>query len=515
MPRGSRRAALEKAAFENQRNINQWTQLENERNIKQWNQLEEFKKTKAEEARVAEEARLAEEARVAEKARLAEESRLAGEERAKAFNLVYAKEKQEYLVKKAAYDARQAEKMRQREIALARIETMKQRKKTNFMNFLESNAYYLSGHGADSIETFTVPPKCLIFVKAQVGEETYPTAYARKLCHPYLQAIVSKPLLHGIPLIINEFGSLMLYEPGDQCPNFRYVLENCYSLPQEKGNNKFQCLNFDSGLLDITKIKCDASTFYFKQNLPIEASDDDIKQYVERLYINSVYPTIETVRSEIANLFSNESANRHFFDGIQGDKSSSNKINYLLSKLKSTKTTQRELCEQKPGIFYNFICRNIPLLGSKVYNKPEVPVEGAKMYPRGREEVDDPNARKILNQRIGESVARAKLLNQYYTGPYYKATKKYSFEKNKENYKLPVRPVVPQKKYNIVPGVIKRRPLSKQPNAKYEEKVYKRPDWLKYVPIPSSTLRRARPKHWNVGGGRRTRKIRLNKQGNT
>ena len=116
-----------------------------------------------------------------------------------------------------------------------------------------------------------------------------------------------------------------------------------------------QCLNFDSGLLDITKIKCDASTFYFKQNLPIEASDDDIKQYVERLYINSVYPTIETVRSEIANLFSNESANRHFFDGIQGDKSSSNKINYLLSKLKSTKTTQRELCEQKPGIFYNFI----------------------------------------------------------------------------------------------------------------------------------------------------------------
>jgi len=482
MPRGSRRASLERAAFENQRNINQWTQLENERNIKQWNELEEFKKTKAEEAREAAERRF------------------------------HANEDRRHAEWKADYEARQAEKKRQRDIALARIESTKEKKKPSFMNFQQSNAYYLSGHGADSIETFTVPPKCLVFVKAQVGEDMYPKAYTRKLCDPYFQRMASKPLLNGIPSIINEFGSLMLYEPGDQCPNFRYNLENCYSFPNEKGNNKFQCLGFDSGLLDITKIKCDASTFYYRENLPIEASDDDIKQYVERLYINSVYPTIETVRSEITNLFSNESANRHFFDGIQGDKSSSNKIKYLLSKLNCTKTTQQELCEKVPGIFYNFICRNIPLLGTKIYNNPEVPVEGAKMYPRGREEVSDPEARKILNQRIGESVARAKLLNQYYTGAYYKAKKKYTFEKNKENYKVPLRPVVPQKKYDLVPGVIKRRPLQKPPNAKYEEKVYKRPEWLQYTPIPSATLRRPQPKHWNLGGGRRTRKIRLNKQ---
>jgi len=486
MPRGGPKTQQEQREFENQRNINQWTQLENERNIRQWNEYEAFKLRKATDdaqAKLARttEARIAAEAR---EARLAEEYRLADE----------------------------AEAKERKNKALVQLETIKEKKKPSFMNFQQSNAYYLSGHGADSIETFTVPPKCLVFVKAQVGEDMYPKAYTRKLCDPYFQRMVSKPLLNGIPSIINEFGSLMLYEPGDQCPNFRYNLENCYSFPNEKGNNKFQCLGFDSGVLDITKIKCYASTFYYRENLPVEASDDDIKQYVERLYINSVYPTIETVRSEITNLFSNESANRHFFDGLEGDKSSSNKIKYLLSKLKCTKTNQRELCEKVPGIFYNFICRHIPFLGSKVYNNPEVPLEGAKMYPRGREEVSDPEARKILNQRIGESVARAKLLNQYYTGSYYKAKKKYTFEKNKENYKLPVRPLVPQKKYDTVPGAIMLKPLNKPPNARFEEKVYKRNNALLAKPIPSSTLRRSRPKHWNIQGGRKTRKIRLNRQ---
>ena len=507
MPRGRPQTQQEQREFENQRNINQWTQLENERNIKQWNELEAFKLRKATDDALAKLAR-ATEARIAAEAR-ATEARIAAEARTTEARI--AAEAREARLAEEYRLADEAEARERKNKALVQLETIKEKKKLPWDYYQNSKSYYLSGHGTDSVETFTVPPNCLVFVKAQVGELRYPITDVIKLCKPYIQNLLLTPLLSGYHKIIHEFGSMMIYEPGDQCPNFKYELENCYFKPEERVGQTYKCLNFESGLLDITKIKCDASTFHYRENLPIEASDDDIKQYVESLYINSVYPTIETVRSEITKLFSNNSANRHFFDGLQGDKSSANKVKYLISKLKCTKTNQRELCEKMPGIFYNFICRTI-YLGNKVYNKPQVLELGAQMHPRGREEVNDPEARKILNKRIGESVSRAKLLKNYYTSPFYTALKKFSFERNKKNYKLPVRPLVPEKTYNIMPGAIMLKPLNKPPNARFEEKVYKRNNALIARPIPSTTFRRSRPKHWNIQGGRRTRKIRLNKQ---
>jgi len=276
----------------------------------------------------------------------------------------------------------------------------------NNANSFEKRAYWISGHGLDpeSGETFTVPAGCTIVVKATPGESTYiPEKLLRKLCKSNPKKL--KNPLHYIPYIIKQFGSVIIYKEGEECPNFEYTLKNCF--PGEINNvkdNYALCSKFGSGVMDIDRIS------KFKRNCTdayIDTSSinciTDVIDTILSLYKNSVYPTIE----ELEQIISEDSKYLLTLRGTYIDlqKRVFETINpYTFIK-------QEDLCNKLPGVYYNFVCRYRERVSDKVYSDPNFPNNNPHQQILNKN-VKNSNAFELLRERIGEAELKRKKLLQ-------------------------------------------------------------------------------------------------------
>jgi hypothetical protein len=153
--------------------------------------------------------------------------------------------------------------------------------------------------------------------------------------------ILAKPLKNSAAL--NEvYGSVAIYPPGSECPNFYYSLFSCL---RDDGFWEY-CTKFSSGIINIRKAKhrgqCNTE--------PEQVDSDNLKEYFAELYKNSVWPIGKDVANMIEHL---ESLYRHKLE------LNSDHADNIMDKLENIFTiTQEELCYLFPGVYYNFVCRN-------------------------------------------------------------------------------------------------------------------------------------------------------------
>jgi len=277
-------------------------------------------------------------------------------------------------------------------------------------NFTPSKAYWLSGHGGEVSDgsTFTVPPGCVIVVKVSPGKFSYlGNVYAGKISSMDKNKL--KDPLRNTNYLIQNFGSIAIFKPGDVCPLFYYLLLSC--MPSDSvGQWSRGCSDLGSGVIDIDNITSSAS------NIPINPIIDiNIDKYTANLFEKSEYPTKKKIQSEIAKLPSEFSL---FKSPLQ-------KFRNLINKLSSVLIIdQKTICETLgKGVYYNFICRyrgqaTLNLEGNLLYNS-----EGNwHSSVKGVEELGSTQANtfRLIRNRIAEAeVKRKGLLHKYYTSPEY------------------------------------------------------------------------------------------------
>lgn len=296
-------------------------------------------------------------------------------------------------------------------------------------NFTPSKAYWLSGHGGEPNDgrTFIVPPGCIIVVKVTPGEYSYVyNDYANKLSSMDKNKL--KDPLKNTNYLIQNFGSIVIFKPGDNCPLFNYYLLACfpsYTMNTSKGVfEKFSsgCNNLGSGVIDIDNI-----TKPYADIVPI--TDINIDTYTANLYEKSEYPTKETIQSEIAK-FSSE---------IPLPSTSLEKFSSLVENLDSVLyVNQKTLCETLgKGVYYNFICRYRGKETNVLYGNILINTEGHRHSSvKGIEELGatQANTLRLIRNRIAEAETRRKgLLRNYYTSPEYLATNMIDYSNLKFN----------------------------------------------------------------------------------
>jgi len=308
----------------------------------------------------------------------------------------------------------------------------KNRSYKNTVNFMPSKAYWLSGHGGEPNDgsTFVVPPGCIIVVKVTPGEYSYVyNDYAKKLSSMDKNKL--KDPLKNTNYLIQKFGSIAIFKPGDNCPLFNYYLLACFpasTVNYSKGVfEKFSsgCNNLGSGVIDIDNI-----TKPYADIVPI--TDINIDTYTANLYEKSEYPTKEKIQSEIAK-FSSE---------ISLPSTSLQKFSSLVEKLDSVLyVNQKTLCETLgKGVYYNFICRYRGKETNVLYGNILTNTEGHRHSSvKGIEELGgtQANTLRLIRNRIAEAETRRKgLLRNYYTSPEYLATNILKFNSPSDLYSL-------------------------------------------------------------------------------
>jgi len=238
-------------------------------------------------------------------------------------------------------------------------------KKEPFVATPATKAYLIRGHGSEGDTKFKVPNHCIIVVKVKAGAYSYEhSELTNKLCE-LSPTILKDPDQHHAE-IYNAFGNVAIYTPGQMCPNFILYPLSCF--PAKKPFDS--CLSFGSGIIDIDPFLHDSRkrcnpVDHQMERLRFKAVEKgklkNIYKYIGDLYEHSAYPLPEDVLNYIDDLTDKDITSFH--DIL-------NEINDHF------RTTQKDLCKSKPGVYYNFVCRNNPvtnkLFTRKNNNTPHV-----------------------------------------------------------------------------------------------------------------------------------------------
>lgn len=232
--------------------------------------------------------------------------------------------------------------------------------------FIPSQAFVILGHGSEpKVDTFIVPNDCIIVVKAFPGELTYNNAlykFTNKLFNKSRTSIYENPLFY-IQELINEFGSLMIYKPGDICPNFKYFFApkpKELKLKDEKIPEEDVELRYVNSYYGLVPLRDNDS---IKLHTIKVQPDIPVRDFVEKLYKYSITPSVEDFRELLGNKYDTYTLK-------QG-------INAKTFFPTNTATTQKDLLEidpitgnaGRPGVYYNFICRYMGPWTNMVYNR--------------------------------------------------------------------------------------------------------------------------------------------------
>jgi len=213
-------------------------------------------------------------------------------------------------------------------------------------------AYIIGGHGSngDADDTFIVPHGCTIIARIPTGELSYTLKRDLDILCDLDNDIIENPARHKKKLI-QQYGSLAIYEAGSHCPNFIYTLVNCFD--NGRLNKYGTCYDSFSGVVDVKEYKKGMSCSTDMTNIDTFRSE----LYLSELYKYSVFPTKSAI------------------DGLESVLGVSDYHDIMIDKLNNLLTiSQRELCRDFPGVYYNFVCRvvsprmsNKKLLGAKIH----------------------------------------------------------------------------------------------------------------------------------------------------
>ena len=293
-------------------------------------------------------------------------------------------------------------------------------RKTANVNFKPSTAYWIAGHGEEINynNTFKVPPGCVIVVKATPGEVIMEDAYntfINTLCVMDKEKL--KDPLTNSNYLIEKFGAVSIFKPGDDCPIFHYTLISCAS---SMGSPFSQCNPHGSGVIAIDeKIEEDICEFQKK----VGPSGDAVN-FISSLYENSALPTKTQVQDAIANLkIDTDKISWQMKDDLS-------KVDHIIRRISSLwKIDQSTICNTLgPGVYYNFICRFRGKESNDMYNmeNPTRNRRGSHVTLKGIEtikpmvtsvedNIDAIRNRALIRNRIGEAETKRKaILAKYY-----------------------------------------------------------------------------------------------------
>ena len=119
--------------------------------------------------------------------------------------------------------------------------------------FFANRAYTILGHGNNGRGKFVVPYNSLIIVKA-ISDDLIgrldQTLYLQRMMDMDMDVLLNP--LENMNALIENFGSVHVYYPGDLCPNFNYqLLNNIPFLTSPLIRTTYP----GSGIVDIAKMK--------------------------------------------------------------------------------------------------------------------------------------------------------------------------------------------------------------------------------------------------------------------
>jgi len=333
-------------------------------------------------------------------------------------------------------------------------------------SFIARNAYTILGHGSEGSSTFILPNNCMVITLAHPGELTYvdkSSKYYRKLATMDMNILLN-PLQHKHELTKN-FGPLKFYPPGSKCPDFFYQLSSIFphknqeKKPEkivskynenenenENENDYYQETLYrayipGSGVVNIKSLQKDVDLHesygeQYSTKEEIESyTSKDIYDEILSHYNNSVLPTKQTIQKKL--------------DSIRLDRSDPSMpyYNYIdalqtIYKSHDYNATQSELIRKlPPGVYYNFVCRDISRLQDIFYKKNvyDIPQPNMKTIPylkaKHRETGENKykQAVNVIGQRIG-NFSRKELVRNLYTSNSFKRNELHKYNKKIANY---------------------------------------------------------------------------------
>jgi len=171
--------------------------------------------------------------------------------------------------------------------------------------------------------------------------------------------IVKNPLLH-ISELRKSFGSVAIYTPGMECPIFYYTLS--YTMDPYYRENASGVLDFDLITKFYKKYKKErylySSLEYNNMNKEMATLTLlDKCKYIAHQYINSIYPT----RNDVMDFL-----RRHINDSYYKFGTTIEGLFMMVADYFTV--SQHDLCEEKPGIYYNFVCRKVDDVDIELFN---------------------------------------------------------------------------------------------------------------------------------------------------
>jgi hypothetical protein len=313
------------------------------------------------------------------------------------------------------------------------------------MEFVPSDAYIIMGHGKepefrpvkneiiqhkvkatiptigtiinddfiDNDSAFIVPDNCMVVVKSRPGEIAYLDTVVKlvnKVGDISKQELFRNPLSNTKQLI-KELGSVIIYKPGDKCPNYIYSL---YSPDDILGESYISHL----GLLKTPLIIPFENKKYDDD---INQDDTPITKYINTIYKQSVYPTTEQVLQILLKTHNNSIKGTNEEGRIMTTSDipwtdANNMVNFF-------SITQKELLQigeggvaKRQGVYYNFVCRenkdikhNYFIHSNNLRQNINPRIKSALIRKKG--------TRNIIRRLIGEAETKRKpLIRNLYTG---------------------------------------------------------------------------------------------------
>ena len=236
-------------------------------------------------------------------------------------------------------------------------------------------SYWVGGHGSQIRPSsnepgyFTVPYNCTIVVKGFSGNVTYSDKSYKDMIALFKMGEETRFPSLMMDDLIKKVGSVAIYGPGDKCPEFRYTLNSNF-----KDNTRHA---YTSGIMDfdcytnmrdipLTHNNSIQLNSLMKQNIN---NKKELKSYYLEQYKWSIYPSQEMISSQLDIILESVDSIEHCEYSIK----------YMLN---SFKVKQSVLCESFPGVYYNFVCRDIEHTYNKMYtvDNPEGYTENTASY---------------------------------------------------------------------------------------------------------------------------------------
>jgi len=264
----------------------------------------------------------------------------------------------------------------------------------------------------DFDSAFIVPDNCMIVVKTRPGEITYSNTILpllNKVGDASNQELFRNPV-SNTKEVVTQLGSVMIYRPGEKCPNYRYTFFSPNDILRKKYNSHL-------GLLKTPLVTPLESKDWTED---INPDTTPISDYVHTVYGESVYPKSDLVLETLVKEHdeSMKGTNEEGRPMITSDIpwTDPHPIERFLT------ITQKELLQigedgvaKRPGVYYNFVCRET-LFKHRYYIKNAS--DKQVFNPNIQSTIaQNKRTRKVINRLIGEAETKRKpLIRNLYSG---------------------------------------------------------------------------------------------------